>query len=45
MSRFDFSQCPKYCERARKLMFLQNPIIQKRLAGRNAGIKRPRDCA
>jgi len=33
MSRFDFSQCPGYCERARKLMFLQNPIIQKRLAG------------
>jgi len=33
MSRFDFSTCPGYCERARKQMFLQNPIIQKRLAG------------
>lgn len=33
MTPFDFSQCPGYCERARKQMFLQNPVIQKRLAG------------
>ena len=31
MSRFDFSQCPGYCERARQLMLRQShPLIVKR---------------
>ena len=33
MSRFDYSKCPGYCERARRMMFLQNPTISKRMEG------------
>ena len=29
MSRFDFSQCPKYCERARQIMVRQtHPLLR-----------------
>lgn len=31
MSRFDFSQCPQYCERVRQIMLCQtHPLIRAR---------------